>query len=280
MNAIQEINGMVKKAWGFNLGSIFRNKPITHPALLRMRKRPIDYSAGENVWRGQLDAWKDDEKNNREQYARQDEAWRNKVLSDYANATGNSVATAGAMFDSFRGKMNPSQAADFKSMKMMRDASNPKVNTEAVRRQKALAYTPSVARPAQTAVAAKPAAQQAATPVASTANARPMTVAKAPAPVVSPAVRPATRSVMPAKPSTSPAFNFENEARRLLTGAGAQYRSANGGAYNSSLAKDMSQQLKDIRAGKYNESQQRSILDQWKKNIAAIQGASSYGRTT
>jgi hypothetical protein len=109
---------MVKKAWGFNLGSIFKDKPITHPALLRMRKRPINYSAGENVWRGQLDAWKDDEKNNREQYARQDEAWRKKVLSDYANATGNSVATAGAMFDSFRGKMNPSQAADFKSMKM------------------------------------------------------------------------------------------------------------------------------------------------------------------
>lgn len=116
MNALEEISGMVKKAGGFNLGSIFRNMPITNPTLKRMAASPIDYSKPR--WSNKIKSWKADESKNRQQYAKQEADWEKKVVSDYARQTGNTLASAKAVFDGYRGKMSPGQVAQLPSMKM------------------------------------------------------------------------------------------------------------------------------------------------------------------
>lgn len=126
---------------------------------------------------------------------------------------------------------------DLPSTKMMLDASNPKVNTPAVRRQKMMAYMPNAFRSRTS----KPVSRQ--TGVAS---------------------------------SPSQKFDFRGEAIKLLRSYGADASRSKGG-YSTDIGRSMISQWKDMQANpqKYDEARQRQILDQWRSNIAQMRAGSS-----
>lgn len=126
---------------------------------------------------------------------------------------------------------------DLPSTKIMLDASNPKVNTPAVRRQKMMAYMPNAFRSRTS----KPVSQQ--TGVAS---------------------------------SPGQKFDFRGEAVKLLKSYGANASRAKGG-YSTDIGRNMISQWKDMQANpqKYDEASQRQILDQWRSNIAQMRAGSS-----
>jgi len=63
-------------------------------------------------------------------------------------------------------------------------------------------------------------------------------------------------------------FDFRREAIKLLKQRGVTGNGASGKYTNGSIGSKMRDQYKDVLAGKYNEQQQRAILDEWKKNLA------------
>lgn len=63
-------------------------------------------------------------------------------------------------------------------------------------------------------------------------------------------------------------FDFRSEAIKLLKQRGVTGNGASGKYTNGSIGSKMRDQYKDVLAGKYNEQQQRAILDEWKKNLA------------
>ena len=63
-------------------------------------------------------------------------------------------------------------------------------------------------------------------------------------------------------------FDFRSEAIKLLKQRGVTGQGASGKYTNGSIGSKMRDQYKDVLAGKYNEQQQRAILDEWKKNLA------------
>jgi hypothetical protein len=126
---------------------------------------------------------------------------------------------------------------DLPSTRMMLDASNPKVNTPAVRRQKMMAYMPNAFR----ARTSKPVSRQ--TGAAS---------------------------------SPGQKFDFRGEAIKLLKSYGANASRAKGG-YSTDIGRSMISQWKDMQVNpqKYDEARQRQILDQWRSNIAQMRVGSS-----
>lgn len=126
---------------------------------------------------------------------------------------------------------------DLPSTKMMFAASNPKVNTPAVRMQKMMAY-----------------------------NLRPRKPTRLP---------PGT-SMPGASSAQIPKFDFRGEAIKLLKSYGANASKAKGG-YSTDIGRNMIRQWKDIQANpqNYDEAKQRQILDQWKSNIAQMRTGSS-----
>lgn len=131
---------------------------------------------------------------------------------------------------------------DLPSTKMMLDASNPKVNTPAVRRKKMMAYMPNAFR----SMTSKPISRQ--TGVAS---------------------------------SPGKKFDFRGEAIKLLKSYGANASRANG-RYSTDIGRNMIRQWKDMQANpqKYDESRQRQILDKWRSNIAQIRTGSGQNANT
>lgn len=63
-------------------------------------------------------------------------------------------------------------------------------------------------------------------------------------------------------------FDFRSEAIKLLKQRGVTGQGASGKYTNGSIGSKMRDQYKDVLAGKYNEQQQRAILDEWKKNLS------------
>ena len=63
-------------------------------------------------------------------------------------------------------------------------------------------------------------------------------------------------------------FDFRSEAIKLLKQRGVTGQGASGKYTNGSIGSKMRDQYKDVLAGKYNEQQQRAILEEWKKNLA------------
>lgn len=126
---------------------------------------------------------------------------------------------------------------DLPSTRMMLDASNPKVNTPAVRRQKMVAHMPNAFRSSTS----KPVSRQTG--------------------VVS---------------SPGQKFDFRGEAIKLLKSYGANASRSKGG-YSTDIGRSMISQWKDMQANpqKYNEAKQRQILDQWRSNIAKMRTGSN-----
>ena len=124
---------------------------------------------------------------------------------------------------------------DLPSTKMMFAASNPKVNTPAVRREKMMAY-----------------------------NLRPRKPTRLP---------PGT-SIPGAASAQGPKFDFRGEAIKLLKSYGANASKAKGG-YSTDIGRSMIRQWKDMQANpqNYDEAKQRQILDQWKSSIAQMRGS-------
>lgn len=122
------------------------------------------------------------------------------------------------------------------STRMMLGASNPNVNTPAVRRQKMMAYMPNAFRSSTS----KPVSRQ--TGVAS---------------------------------SSGQKFDFRGEAIKLLKSYGANASRAKGG-YSTDIGRNMISQWKDMQANpqNYDEARQRQILDQWRSSIAQMRAGS------
>ena len=68
--------------------------------------------------------------------------------------------------------------------------------------------------------------------------------------------------------ATGGKFDFRSEAIKLLKQRGVTGQGASGKYTNGSIGSKMRDQYKDVLAGKYNEQQQRAILDEWKKNLS------------